>query len=221
MNAQNQLSDLMVEAYKHQKNGDLSLAIQAWNGLINHQAADENLRANGHLSLGNLHQLQGNDELAIESMTSAIKANPNSAEAYFCLAYLAQQQENFAAAIDYFKNAINLNSTDSGAFNNLGNCYDKLGKSSEAIKAYSRAISLDEHYIAAIYNRGNAYFKLAEDELALKDLNKTLELDANFYQAHYNQSILLRRMGKLAQAKRAATLAKTLAQQDLEHKTPE
>ncbi|HAN33802.1 MAG TPA: hypothetical protein DCM52_00880, partial [Gammaproteobacteria bacterium] len=74
----------MVDAYTYQKNGELSLAIQAWNALLNHQAADKDLKANAYLSLGNLHQLQGNDELAIESMSSAIKANPNSAEAYFC-----------------------------------------------------------------------------------------------------------------------------------------
>ena len=50
----------MVDAYTHQKNGELSLAIQVWNALLNHQAADKNLKANAHLSLGNLHQLQGN-----------------------------------------------------------------------------------------------------------------------------------------------------------------
>jgi Tfp pilus assembly protein PilF len=62
--------------------------------LINHQAADKNLSANAHLSLGHLHQLQGNDDLAIESISNAIKANPNSSEAHFCLAHTAQKEEN-------------------------------------------------------------------------------------------------------------------------------
>ncbi len=92
MSTKTQLSDLMVSAYTHQKNGDLSLSIQAWNGLVNHVDADEALKANAHLSLGSLHQLQGNNDLAVESMSSAIKANPNSAEAYFCLAYLEQEK---------------------------------------------------------------------------------------------------------------------------------
>ena len=68
MSDESQLSDLMVSAYAHQKNGELSLAIQAWNALLNHSSADKNLKANAHLSLGNLHQLQGNDELAFKSM---------------------------------------------------------------------------------------------------------------------------------------------------------
>jgi hypothetical protein len=62
MSSETELSDLMVAAYTHQKNDEISLAIQAWNTLINHQAADKNLRANAHLSLGHLHQLQGNDD---------------------------------------------------------------------------------------------------------------------------------------------------------------
>jgi hypothetical protein len=47
----------MVAAYTHQKNDEISLAIQAWNTLINHQAADKNLSANAHLSLGHLPRL--------------------------------------------------------------------------------------------------------------------------------------------------------------------
>ena len=137
MSAELELSKLMVDAYTYQKNGELSLAIQAWNALLNHQAADKDLKANAYLSLGNLHQLQGNDELAIESMSSAIKANPNSAEAYFCLAYMEQENDNFPSAIEYFEKALALNMNDSGAFNNLGNCYDRLEKSTEAINAYS------------------------------------------------------------------------------------
>ena len=46
---ESQLSDLMVSAYAHQKNGELSLAIQAWNALLNHSSADKNLKANAHL----------------------------------------------------------------------------------------------------------------------------------------------------------------------------
>jgi len=209
MSVELELSKLMVDAYTHQKNGELSLAIQAWNALLNHQAADKNLKANAHLSLGNLHQLQGNDELAIENMSSAIKANPNSAEAYFCLAYREQEKDNFSSAIEYFEKALALN---------VGNCYDRLEKSAEAINAYSQAITLDEKYIAAIYNRGNAYMKIAKDDFALEDLNKAIELDANFYQAYYNRGTLFKRMGKSSEAEEDLTKAKALAQQELEEK---
>jgi tetratricopeptide (TPR) repeat protein len=138
MSSETELSDLMVAAYTHQKNDEISLAIQAWNTLINHQAADKNLSANAHLSLGHLHQLQGNDDLAIESISNAIKANPNSSEAHFCLAHTAQKEENFEMAITHFESALTLNSQDCGAFNNLGNCDDRLEKTTEAIEAYSK-----------------------------------------------------------------------------------
>jgi tetratricopeptide (TPR) repeat protein len=219
MTTKNELSDLMITAYGYQKNNKLSLAIQAWAKLSTHPEADKELIANAYLNLGNLHLSQGNDELAIESMTGAIKANPNSSEAYYCLAYLEQEKENFKQAVEYFKQALSLNKTDVGAFNNLGNCYDRLDQTQQAIKAYTQAIKLNSKYISAIYNRGNAYMKIAKDDLALVDLTHAIELDGQFYQAYYNISILLKRLGRLAEAEVAAKQAKTLAQQDLEQRT--
>ena len=82
------LSDLMVKAYIHQKQGELSLDIQSWNALANYKSSDHELMANAHLNLGNLHLQQGNNDIAYEFMAKAISANPNSAEAFYCLAYM-------------------------------------------------------------------------------------------------------------------------------------
>lgn len=218
MRGEQELSELMVTAYTHQKKGNLSLAIQAWNNLLIHKEADKNLKANAHLSLGNLHQLQGSDELAIKSMLNAIKSNPNSSEAYFCLAAMAQEKENFNEAIKYLKQTLILNNKDCGALNNIGNCYDRLKETQQAINAYSQAIVLDKNYISAIYNRGNAFLKLGKDNLAYQDLSKAIELDPNFYQAYYNRGSLLKCMGKLTEAEQDLSKAKILAQQDLKNK---
>ena len=83
-----EISDLIVQAYTHQKNGQLSQAIQSWNALINQKSINQDLSANAHRNLGNLHLQQGNGDLAYESMAKAIKSNPNSSEAFFCLAYM-------------------------------------------------------------------------------------------------------------------------------------
>ncbi len=160
---ENEISDLMVEAYNHQKNGKLSLAIQSWNALLNHSSVPQDLAANAQLNLGNLHLQQGNSDLAYECMVKAIKVNPNSSEAFFCLAYMEQEKENFDEAIEFFKSALKIKPDDLGALNNLGNCYDRLNKSKDSIRTYSKAISIDSEYIAAYYNRGNAYSKIADD----------------------------------------------------------
>jgi tetratricopeptide (TPR) repeat protein len=213
------LSDLMVKAYTHQKQGELSLAIQSWNALANHQSSDHELRANAHLNLGDLHLQEGNNDLAYESMVKAISANPNSAEAFYCLAYMEQEKENFVGAIKFFELALKLNSNDAGAFNNLANCYDRLNKTNEAIKNYTQAISIDSKYIAAYYNRGNAYSKIAEDKLALKDLTKAIELDKKFYQAYYNRGSAYNRLGESRLAKKDLEKAKVLAQAEIEETT--
>ena len=76
--SENEISDLIVKAYSNQKDGQLSLAIQSWNELLNHPSVTQELSANAQLNLGNLHLQQGNSDLAYESMAKAIKANPNS-----------------------------------------------------------------------------------------------------------------------------------------------
>ena len=54
---------------------------------------------------------------------------------------------------------------------------------------------------------------------AKQHLQKAIELDANFYQAYYNRGTLLKRMGEYTQSEQDLIKAKTLAQQELEHKT--
>jgi tetratricopeptide (TPR) repeat protein len=216
MNTNNEISDLVVKAYKHQKNGDLSLAIQGWNALINHSSSDKELISNAFLNLGNLHLHQGNGDLAYESMAKAISANPNSSEAFFCMAYMEQEKENFNEAINFFEAALKLKPKDVGAINNLGNCYDRLNAADKAIHIYSKAILIDSKYIAAYYNRGNAYSKIAKDELALKDFNKAIELDNNFYQAYYNRGSVLERLGKKKMAESDFKNAKKIAEDEIE-----
>ena len=63
---ENEISDLIVQAYNHQKNGQLSQAIQSWNTLTNQKSITQDLSANAHLNLGNLHLQQGNGDLAYE-----------------------------------------------------------------------------------------------------------------------------------------------------------
>ncbi len=114
MNNDNVTSDLMVEAYTYQKQGDLSLAIKSWNTLINYVSDNQEIISNAHLNLGHLHLQQGNSDLAYESMAKAIAANPNSPEAFYCLAYMEQEKENFHEAIELFELALKLKPEDAG-----------------------------------------------------------------------------------------------------------
>ena len=216
MNNNTEISDLIVKAYAYQKSGELSIAIQIWNELINHSLVTQELCSNAHLNLGNLHLHQGNNDIAYESMTKAISSNPNSSEAFFCLAYMEQEKENFHEAINFFEAALKIKPEDVGAINNLGNCFDRLNKSHDSIKTYSKAISLDSEYIAAYYNRGNAYSKIAKDKLALKDLNKAIDLDNTFYQAYYNRGSVFKRLGKIELAEKDLKKAKNIAKLEIE-----
>ena len=139
MNTNNEISDLVVKAYKHQKNGDLSLAIQGWNALINHSSTDKELISNAFLNLGNLHLQQGNGDLAYESMAKAISANPNSSEAFFCMAYMEQEKENFNEAINFFEAAHKLKALPESPKGNFNKSYYDLLTINKSLLAESLA----------------------------------------------------------------------------------
>ncbi len=213
-----QISDAMIEAFNCQKNKDDSGAIKAWNIVLNLDISRA-LRANIQLSLGQLHEVQSSLDMAYECMVSAIEANPNTTQAYFCLAYLAQNKADYQSAITYFKQALVLDDSDGGAWNNLGNCYDSLDQLEQAISAYNKAIVLDKNYLAARYNLANVYHKQAKYQQAIKQLNKVIALDNNFYQAYYNRGTIYKKLGNTTQAKNDLAKAQTLAKLDIQSKT--
>ena len=200
-------------------NGDF-LSQEKCNTITNLEKIDSGTQKQVYSGLYNNKQIIVKTMIGpMENIFKAIKANPNSSEAYFCMAYMEQEKENFDKAITYFEKAFAIKPDDSGRWNNLGNCHDRINQHEQAIQAYSQALLLDENYIAALYNRGNAYSKLAKDELAYADLTKAIELDENFYQAYYNRGTLLKRMGKVTESEQDLAKAKAFAQAELEQKT--
>ena len=131
--SEQEISDIMVEAYKYQKVGDTSSAIASWQKLITVPDCPKDIKSNALLNIGDLHFKEGSTDLAIESIQKALEINPNSSEALYCLGYFAQEKEDFEKAVNYLKKALEINPNDTGLLNNIGNCFDRLHNSKKAI----------------------------------------------------------------------------------------
>jgi tetratricopeptide (TPR) repeat protein len=211
------ISDLIVASYEAEKMGKTSLAITGWNKLLQ-EDIDNELQATTYLNLAKLHQAEGNNDLALENINLAIKANPQNAEGYFVLGYFEFENQHFQQALEYFNQAYNLNNQDIGLVNNIANCYDRLADFENAVLFYTKALELDKNYIASYYNRGNVLTKLKQYDDALADLNSAIKLDADFYQAYYNRGNIYELLGKKDLAQADKTIAQELAKQDLKDK---
>ena len=91
--SEQEISNIMIEAYKYQKVGDTSSAIASWQRLLTVSDCPKDIKSNALLNIGDLHFKEGSTDLAIESIQKALEINPNSSEALYCLGYLLRKKK--------------------------------------------------------------------------------------------------------------------------------
>lgn len=156
------------------------------------------------LAAGNNFLDTGEIDKAIDSLSEAVKLNPDLAEAWFKLgiAYAlaekrdetlettanenttdpkkpvkANSEKAFEKAVVAYKKLINANGDDDVAYFNLGRAYNKLNDDEDAAKALRQAVKLrpdDTEYQTEL---GAILIKLAQYHDAIAPLKKALELD--------------------------------------------
>jgi len=93
------------------------------------------------------------------------------------------------------------NSDDFGAWFLKARCHDELGEFDDARAAYSTCAALRPRSAQPLAARGYLSLRHANDRVqALADLNRALELDPNLGEARLNRALVLRRMGRPADA---------------------
>ncbi|MBA2524310.1 MAG: tetratricopeptide repeat protein [Pyrinomonadaceae bacterium] len=139
-------------------------------------------------------EFYGNDEdaQAAEAFQSALKLDPELAEAHFRLGLtydaLGQEQEAeeaYKKAVETYKKYLNFNGNndDVEAHYNLGQSYAGLHLYSEAVREYRQATRLKPDDAAIHYDLGLALMRLAQYDEATRAFAKSLELDPENYRA--------------------------------------
>jgi tetratricopeptide (TPR) repeat protein len=143
-----------------------------------------------YLEQGKKALSENNFDLAIESFTNVINAEPERIEAYYLrgLSHLYKMQLEYAA-IDFTK-VIQMDSTYEDAYNNRGLTYTLLGNMEMAIEDLDKAISLDSNFAQAYVNRGTAYLNWNNPFSAKEDFTKAIQLDSNNPMAYYHRATI-------------------------------
>ena len=167
----------MVNAYKLQKDGKITEAIQKWRSIANIvDEVDKNLAARAWSSVGYLLSEEELVEDAISAYDKAIEMRADYADAYYRRGTQRISLEQYLPAMKDFDQAINLNLDKANVYIGRGIARLELGKRDDAFVDLNHAISIEPDYASAYAVRGEA--KVYENDIqgAKSDFQHALDL---------------------------------------------
>ena len=167
----------MVEAYKLQKGGKITEAIQKWRSVANIvRETDKDLAARAWNSVGYLLSGQGLIEKAVSAYNKAVEMKADYADTYYNRGGQKVKLGQYSAAIEDLDKAINLNFDEAEVYIIRGVARFELGKHDDAFTDYDRAIYMKPDYAIAHAIRGDAKAQLNDIIGAKVDLQNALGL---------------------------------------------
>jgi len=130
------------------------------------QMSDETKRAQIHTELGAGYFGMGKIGIALEELTTAIKADSKYAPAYNMLGLLHMELREFDKAEEYFKRSLSLDSNNSEAHNNYGWFLCQRNREDEAIGHFMSALKNPLYATPekAYFNAGECSLKKGDDK---------------------------------------------------------
>jgi tetratricopeptide (TPR) repeat protein len=168
----------------------------------------------GHYLLGVAAYSLQDFTLAENELRSALAGQPEHVAARIALGVVLLNTSRINEAADEFRAALQTDPLSGAAHYYLAQIYRRRGKTAEARVELKETIRLSPRDARAYADL--AGLEIVDGRLADANtlLNKALTLDAKSAKAHYQRGILLRKEGKLDQAKEEFDLVKTLREDE-------
>ena len=126
---------------------------------------------------------------ALAAYDTALRLDPQFAEAYNNRGIIKYDLGQFSAAIEDYSAAIRLKPNYANALNNRGNAYAALKQFQNAAKDLQAALKLDGKYATAHNNLGNVYLSQKNFDAAVDEYSRAIKLSPNFTEAYYNRAV--------------------------------
>ncbi len=133
-------------------------------------AAESGVSENADLKRGIQLQEDGHIEQAFQAFDSAIRSDPQNAEAYARRAFVYIVMDDLTSAAANLRQAERLDPDLPLTFLHRGMIYDEIDNHDEAILEYTRAIELEPSMSDAYLSRASVYLEIGDAESALDDL---------------------------------------------------
>ncbi|XP_019573938.2 tetratricopeptide repeat protein 6 [Rhinolophus sinicus] len=150
-------------------------------------------------NLGLCYMEEGNLQMAFDSFTKAVKANPNFAGGFYQRGLCKVKLQKESSILD-FNHAITLDPKYYEAYLSRVNFYAMKGRYSKAILNCNEAIKIYPQSVRAYLYRGILKYSNKTYKLAIADLTKAINMYKNNYIAFYNRALCYTKISELRMA---------------------
>nr|XP_035116265.1 tetratricopeptide repeat protein 6 isoform X3 [Callithrix jacchus] len=150
-------------------------------------------------NLGLCYKEEGNLQMAFNSFTKAVKANPDSAESFYQRGLCKAKLYKDSSILD-FNCAVTLNPKHYQAYLSRVAFYGLKGRYSKAILNCNMAIKIYPEGVRAYLYRGVLKYYNKTYKLAITDLTTAINIDKNSYIAFYNRALCYTKIRELQMA---------------------
>jgi Flp pilus assembly protein TadD len=168
-----------------------------WTHVVTHGGSGSSL---AQYNLGMALYRQGRLEEARARLATALRLDPNYAEAHNNLGAVMARQGLVDEACAHYREALRLNPKQIEAHNNLGVALFKQGLVDEACTHYREALRLNPKHIEAHNNLGVALLELGRGAEAVAHYTEALRADPGRTDVHKNLGLALSKQGRLDEA---------------------
>jgi serine/threonine-protein kinase len=168
-----------------------------------------------YVALGQVHELTGNHDLAIQEFQRAISLDARDAEALSGIANAYKNAGRNEDAEAFYIKAAALRPNDWKGYNDLGNFYEDIGRPRDAITQFNRSLALTPDNAWSYANLALAYMDFDDPEMlnkAEKALKRSIELSPTFA-AYSNLGFLYMQQHRFAESVTATEQALKLNDQ--------
>ncbi|XP_048654635.1 tetratricopeptide repeat protein 6 [Marmota marmota marmota] len=150
-------------------------------------------------NLGLCYIEENNFQMAFDSFTKAVKANPDFAEAFYQRGFCKVKLHKESSVLD-FNRAITINPKHYQAYLGRVAYYGLKGRFSKAILNCNEAISIYPESVRAYVCRGALKYYSGNYRLAIEDLTTAINMDKKCYVAFYNRALCYIKTNELRMA---------------------
>ncbi len=167
-----------------------------------------------HMLYGNAYLARNENSQAADEYAQAAKLDPKLPIVHYQLGFIWLDRGKYAEAADDFREEIRLNPTFAQAYLYLGTALRGLGKNQEAIPYLQEAVRRDPNYALAFRSLAAAEIAANQSQAAVRTLRSASRRFPQEPAFPAQLASLLRRLGRVQEAKLESEKAQTLSQKN-------